>query len=585
MFKVRIFSVGLCLTLLFSLLLLPAVPVLAQSMNLVEGIVGSTVTISDLTASQTYLIQWDGVNYESGTVPSTGIVTFTVPETYGGAHTVKVQSPSGTQVFSSYFTVLPSISISPDSSAVGESISVSGTGFGDSESSIEILFDDSSVETGIEADSDGSWSSSFTAPASCGGTHEIDAYGSETDESDVEEVDFTIEPAITVSPTSCGVGCAITVKGSGFDEDETSIKVLLDDTKIKTGITADSNGSWSVTFNVPSTYSGTHSINASGSSTDTSDIDDLSFTVVSGISVDKTSVYVGDVVAVTGTGFGESESSIYVTFDGINQGSSVRADETGQWKASLTVPAAVNGTHTLDAYGSTTYASSIDDGKLTILAKIVLSPTEGNVGDTVIINGTGFTGGKTIVVTFGTVSVLSNVNSDSSGSFAGTVKAPKGAGGDINVVATDANNVSATSVFAMDKTAPSVPQIKSPESGATVGFIGNTKVDFKWGDVTDPSGISYDIQVATDSDFKDIVFEHSGLTAAEYKSTDTEALQRGQHYWRVRAVDGANNPSDWTATTRFKAGALSLTVIIIILAVIVVLILIIVRARAVFGRH
>ena len=137
----------------------------------------------------------------------------------------------------------------------------------------------------------------------------------------------------------------------------------------------------------------------------------------------------------------------------------------------------------------------------------------------------------------------------------------------------------------MDETAPSVLQIKSPASGATVGFIGSAKVIFKWTEVTDPSGVSYDIQVATDSDFKDIVFEHSGLTSAEYESIDTEALARGQYYWRVRAVDGASNASDWTATTQFKSGRMSLTTIIIILVVMVVIILIALRARAVFSKR
>lgn len=381
------------------------------------------------------------------------------------------------------------------------------------------------------------------------------------------------------------MGCTVTVKGTGFEEDETSIKVTFDDTKIKTGITADDDGSWGITFNVPSTYSGSHTIDAFGSSTNEDDIDDITFTVESGVSIDKTSVYVGDVVAITGTGFGEDESSIYVTFDGINQVSSINADETGQWKTSLTVPAAVNGTHTIDAHGSTTAATSVTDKNLTVLAKIILSPTGGNVGDTVTISGTGFTGGKTVGVAFGTVSVLNNVNSDPSGSFTGTFKAPKGAGGDIKVVATDANNVSATSVFAMDKIAPSVPQIKSPASGATVGFIGKTKVDFKWTEVTDPSGISYAIQIATDSDFKGMVFEHASLAIAEYKSIDTESLPQGRYYWRVRAVDGASNASDWTAATQFKVGLISLTTLIIVLIVMVIVVLIFLRARAVFSRH
>ncbi len=583
MLKTRIFILGLCLIALFSFL--PAVQVYAVSMNLTGGIVDSTVTISDLTSGQTYAILWDGVTYFSGTVPSSGSVTFNVPETYGGTHTVKVQSPSGTQVYSSTFTVLPSIEISPYKGTVGTTISVSGMGFGEDESSIKIIYDDSDVETGITADSDGSWSSSFTAPASYSGTHTVDASGSDTSASDVEDQTFTIEPTITASPSSCGVGCAITVKGTGFEDDETSIKVVFDDTNIKTGITADSNGSWSTTFNVPSTYSGSHTIDASGSSTSASDIDDVSFTIVSGISIDKTSAYVGDVVNIDGTGFGENENNIYVTFDGIDQGKKINADDVGQWKTTLSIPAAVNGTHAIGAYGSETYASSIEDEDLTVLAKITLNPTSGNVGDTVSINGTGFTGGTTISVRFGTVSAISSVSSDSSGSFTGTFQAPKGVGGEIEVVATDANNVSATFGFAMDKTAPSVPQIKSPTDGATVGFIGNTKVDFKWADVTDPSGVSYDIQVSKDLDFKDIVFEHSGLTVAEYKSIDTESLPQGQYYWRLRAVDGANNASSWTATTQFKSGLMSLTTIIIILIVILVVVLILLRVRTIRSRR
>ena len=582
MFKVKISVLGLCLILLFSLF--PAVQVFAVGMDPVEGTVGSTVTISDLTADETYRIQWDGITLKSGVVPSTGTATFTIPETYGGAHTVSVQSPSGTEIFTSSFTVLPSISISPDSGTVGESITVSGTGFTDSESDIEIIYDDSSVETDIEADNDGSWSSSFIVPASEKGVHAIDASGSETLATDVEDVDFTIEPTITISPTSCGVGCAITVKGSGFDEDETSIKVFFDDTSVKTGITADSDGSWSTTFNVPTTYSGAHSIDASGSSTDADEIDDLDFTVVSGISIDTTSAYVGDVVNITGTGFGENETNIYVTFDGVNQGDKINADANGQWQASLSIPATVNGAHTVDAYGSTTPASSITDKDLTILAKITLNPTSGNVGDSVSIDGTGFTGSKTVVVTFGTTSVISDISSDSSGSFTGTFSTPKGASGDIEVVAKDENNVSATSVFAVEETAPSIPQIKSPANEATAGFVGKTKVTFKWTEVADPSGVSYDIQVATDPDFKDMVFEHTGLTTAEYKSTDAEALPKGQYYWRVRAIDGANNASDWTATTQFKSGLLSSTAIVIILSILVVICLIVLLASTVFSR-
>ncbi len=482
--------------------------------------------------------------------------------------------------------MLPSVSISPDNGNVGTSVSVKGTGFGDAEDEIKILYDDSSVKTGIQADSGGSWSGTFTAPDSHGGSHTVGASGSSTSASDVAEVDFTIKPTISVSPSSCGgVGCAITVKGQGFGDGEANIQVIFDGSSVKTGITADSKGVWSATFNVPSTFSGTHSIDASGSSTDASDIENVSFTVLSGIGIDKASAYVGDVVNVTGTGFNENENNIYITFDGVNQGDRISADSKGEWKTSLTVPSAVNGPHKIDAHGSETSAGGIEDQTLTILAKITLSPTGGNVGDSVTINGSGFSGGKTVAVMFGKVSVLNDISIDSSGSFSENFEAPKGAGGNIDVMAKDTSNVSATAVFAMDKTAPSTPEIKSPAKDARVGFIGKTKVNFTWTAVTDPSGVYYAFQVAKDSDFKDIVFEHSDLTSVEYKSEDTEALPQGEYYWRARAVDGANNASDWTPSTPFKAGGMSATTLtIIIVAAVLVIAVIVLRVRAISKR-
>ena len=81
-----------------------------------------------------------------------------------------------------------------------------------------------------------------------------------------------------------------------------------------------------------------------------------------------------------------------------------------------------------------------------------------------------------------------------------------------------------------------------------------------------------------------MVFEYSGLTAAEYKSTDTEALPKGQYYWRVRAIDGAANTSGWTDSIQFKAGFLSVTAVIIIILAVIVMVIISLRIRAV-SRH
>jgi hypothetical protein len=292
---------------------------------------------------------------------------------------------------------------------------------------------------------------------------------------------------------------------------------------------------------------------------------------------------VGDVIAVTGTGFAANETGIYITFDGINQGGAISADSTGQWKSTLSIPPATSGNHIVDAHGSSTTAGSISDKDFTVQAKFVVDPTEGNVGDQITVDGTGFTGSTTVTIKYSTVSVL-NLNTDSSGNFGGSFEAPKGISGDIEIVATDSADVTASAMFAMDKTAPEIPQIESPEDSQLVGFIGDTRVDFKWKDVTDPSGITYDLQVATDSSFDGVVLEQSGLTTAEYKLMSDEALSPGDYYWRVRAVDCANNIGDWSRTTNFKAGFMSIGTLIIIVAVIALIILVIIRVRIAFFK-
>jgi hypothetical protein len=68
--------------------------------------------------------------------------------------------------------------------------------------------------------------------------------------------------------------------------------------------------------------------------------------------------------------------------------------------------------------------------------------------------------------------------------------------------------------------------------------------------------VTYNLEVATDSAFQNIVLEKSDLKDAEYTLTSSEELQpvsqRNPYYWQVRAVDGAGNESPWTAPQSFS---------------------------------
>ncbi len=584
--KMNIKAFSLALGLIFLSCFTRAPVVEAAGMTPSQGIVGSTVTISSLTVNQPFVVRWDSVDIISGTVPLSGYVTFTVPETVGTSHGVEVQNPTGTQVLSTTFLVMPSITIDPISGTSGTTVSVSGKGFAASESSILVTYDSTNVKTDITAGSLGSWSTTFAAPASAKGSHSVDASGSITSATNVENKTFTVTPLISISPTSGSVNTTVTITGKGFVASESSIKVTYDSKEVKSGITADASGSWSATFSVPSSAGGSHIIDASGSSTIATDVSDCSFAIAPSMTIDRESGRVGDVVNIAGKGFGQNESSIVVTFDGAILKSALTADDSGQWSANIAIPACTSGTHTIDAYGATTSASAVADRSIAVQAQITLNPSGGNVGDTISVAGTGFTAGQRVTIIYGTVTVLSNVTADSQGNFSGSFKASGGNSGDIKVVATDTAGVTTFTAFAMETAAPSVPQIKSPKAKSTVGFIGDTKIMFDWSDVSDPSGVSYDLEVSTQADFPGTIIKHANLTESQYESTDEEMLPHGEYYWRVRAIDGAGNASQWSASSMVKAGImLTTTFIIVIVILVLVIIVVLLRVRQVFFKR
>ena len=78
---------------------------------------------------------------------------------------------------------------------------------------------------------------------------------------------------------------------------------------------------------------------------------------------------------------------------------------------------------------------------------------------------------------------------------------------------------------------------------------------FDWEDVTDTSGVTYTVQIATDADFASIVLEKEGLAYSDYTITRGKGLEPARkeapYYWRVKAIDGASNESEWSTPRSF----------------------------------
>jgi len=124
----KVLAITALLTIVLSLI--PAGAATAASMSPAMGVSGLEVTITGLVGEQSYKIKWDAETYKQGVVGSGGSVFFIVPESYGGEHTVTVESPSGNLAFTGIYIIVPNITIDPTSGSAGADITVVGHGFG-----------------------------------------------------------------------------------------------------------------------------------------------------------------------------------------------------------------------------------------------------------------------------------------------------------------------------------------------------------------------------------------------------------------------------------------------------------------------
>jgi len=89
------------------------------------------------------------------------------------------------------------------------------------------------------------------------------------------------------------------------------------------------------------------------------------------------------------------------------------------------------------------------------------------------------------------------------------------------------------------------------------------------------------LEISPSPDFAGTIIRKEGLTANEYTLTSDEALTKGNYYWRVRAVDGAGNQSDWTNGQLFKVGGIEWWLVLVIAVGVIFVIVIIWRFASV----
>jgi hypothetical protein len=103
----------------------------------------------------------------------------------------------------------------------------------------------------------------------------------------------------------------------------------------------------------------------------------------------------------------------------------------------------------------------------------------------------------------------------------------------------------------IDVTPPPPPSLISPSN---LALVRDTTPLLDWSDASDPSGVTYHLQVSRGKAFNQVVYEKSGIMLSQHELENP--LQNGKYFWRVRAVDGAGNASDWSSTWQFKLMAI-----------------------------
>lgn len=307
------------------------------------GLVQTAVTLNGygFAASQGIQIKFNGTVIATTTASAAGSwnSSYTVAATPGGDYTFDIEAREGTvwvNWVSKYFEVTPKIT-APTSGQVGQTIQISGTGFGAREKDIEITLGGETVKQIAYAEDNGSWTATVVVPPVQKGSYMIDASGRSTRARDVPDVEFIVSAGISVEPISAYVGDTVSVEGGGFAPGETGIRVYFDGVIVSPStIPVDSNGCWGSSFTVPTSAYGSHTVSASGDITRPATTATFS-TQARILEVSPDEGAPGDLVNLTGDGFGSSKA-LTVTIGGVAASGNLASQSNGNVVISFRVP-------------------------------------------------------------------------------------------------------------------------------------------------------------------------------------------------------------------------------------------------------
>jgi hypothetical protein len=540
--------------MLVSVPLIAAPPVLAApavGISATSGTPGSTIIISgtDFTVGDSYSIVFGPTTaYEQMLVSSTLITSGTtfsqivvLPQAPWAQFTIRVETNHGN--FLLPFQITPHIDMQISNGYVGDTLVFSGAGFR-AGTAVNIIFNSTTIAT-TTSDTSGTLPSiTVSVPPMRSGTYAV--YGSDTLATS-PSLFFALQTHLTASVIEGSVGDQITLNGSGFEYN--SPLSFYWDGQIANNIQISSNstGIFTTVFTVPPASRGNHSIKVVDNTARQANV---IFAVRPSVVLSSASGVPGKGVSITGTGF-HANINITVTFSGstvTTQPTVITSDSTGGFTTTFIVPSVVAGTYAVRASDDINAVTS----SLNISSTLEITPITGAVGATLQLTGSGFTPLGNIRINYDAQTIVT-VTADTTGAFSTSFKIPASKAGAHVISATDmtSTGIVTSATFTMESTPPPKPTLILPPAGTQVTITPT----LSWSAVTDPSGVTYNLQIARDTGFAQLVIDRQGITAGEYTVAQAEQLastkSTSPYYWRVRAIDGAGNQSEWTTPGTF----------------------------------
>ncbi|MFL5760072.1 MAG: S8 family serine peptidase [Thermomicrobiales bacterium] len=440
-----------------------------------SGVVGSSVTVScfNFDTPETVRIYLDSTSTTqrgSMTIGSSGAGSLVVkiPDATGGAHTLIAQGgTTGTQI-ALPFMVVPNLQLNTTTGKVGSTLSATFTGFGGTET-VNLSWDGANYFSNTTS-AVGRVTFFTSVPQGTKGLHTIAGTGVMSGLT--KSAGYTVQTGITLSPTAGKVGSNVTAALGGYVTGEQVIVRWYDtassSTVLQTVVTSSAGGG-SATFAVPSASKGAHTVDGAGNQ---GSLASASYTVNPSVAGSPLSGKVGATVTLTLKGYGPNDSIAlrwYDTSTTFTVLKTVTPSATGDATTSIVAPDAANGSHRIEAVGTSGAAGS---AFFSISGAIAIDPTRSPAGTTITAMLTGYRASESIEIrwyaTSSSAVVLTTIAASLTGSGTETVTVPADAtAGDHKVEGRGLSSfASSSTTFTVGDAGPPPPP---PPPSCTIG--------------------------------------------------------------------------------------------------------------------